>query len=291
MRRRVLVTVTTMALVSAAAGAGAQGTATPKPYLGQQLPGEVPQVFAPGTISRGNIHSRLTITPDGREILWNTFDQATFSTQILSVREVAGRWTNPQPPSFAKQGSTQSPVFSADGKRLYFEVETGGHWVTKYVERAGDGWGPSRSDGSSFNTSSSFTRSGRAYFSSEMKTKVWSTGIFSASDGPSGAAPLPLGPQINVPKAIDYTPFVAPDESFLLFSSNRPLVSDKEEMYIHVSFRLPDGSWSTPRRVFDIPGRFPSLSPDGRYLFFCGDSGNIYWVDAKVLEPLRRAAR
>ena len=212
--------------------------------------------------------------------------------EILSVREVGGRWTDPQPPSFAREGSSQSPVFSPDGKRLYFRVRAERGWVTTYVEKEAAGWSAARSDDPSFNTSSSFTRSGRVYFSAEMKTKVWNTGIFSARVTATGSADsAPLDAVINVPNTIDYTPYVAPDESFLLFTSNRPLVGDKEDMYIHVSFRTRDGAWAIPRRVFDIPGRFPSLSPDGRHLFFCGDDGNIYWADVKVLEPLRHASR
>lgn len=31
------------------------------PYLGQQPPGDVARAFAPGVISRGNIHSRLAV--------------------------------------------------------------------------------------------------------------------------------------------------------------------------------------------------------------------------------------
>jgi hypothetical protein len=45
------------------------------------------------------------------------------------------------------------------------------------------------------------------------------------------------------------------------------------------------GTWPVPHRVSPIPARFPSLSPDGRYLFFCGDDGNIYWADRKILDP------
>src|SRR5512138_1704366 len=60
-------------------------------YLGQQPPGTVPRVFAPGVVSRGNIHSRLTISSDGREMFWNTVDLTTFSTRILSVRIADGR--------------------------------------------------------------------------------------------------------------------------------------------------------------------------------------------------------
>jgi len=257
-------------------------------YLGQNPPGTTPVIFAPGVISKGNIHSRLEISPDGQEMLWNTVDMKTFSTQILSVKNVSGKWSAPQPPPFARAGNTQGAVFSPDGKKLFFSVDTGTGWVRKYVEKTAAGWSDARADGFMPGGSSSFTRSGRAYLSGEMKTKIWNTGIFGARYAADGYADVtPLGEAINRPNAIDYTPYVSPDESFLLFSSNRPRNGDKEDMFIHVSFRMSDGAWSTPQRVGQIQGRFPSLSPDGKYLFFCGEDGNIYWADKKILEPFR----
>jgi hypothetical protein len=259
-----------------------------KPYLGQVPPGDTPVIFAPGIISKGNIHSRLEISPDGRELFWNTVDMKTFSTQILSVRVVDGKWSDPLPPSFAKDGDTKEPLFSPDGKRLFFDLNAGNGWVTKYVEKTEAGWSAPRSDGFLLNGSSSFTKSGGVYLSAGMKTRVWNTGIFEARYSTDGYSDVkPLDDTINVPRAIDYTPYVSPDGSFLLFSSNRPLISDKEDMYVHVSFRKSDGTWSTPRKISEIQGRFPSLSPDGKYIFFCGDDGNFYWVDKTVIDPIR----
>lgn len=261
------------------------------PYFGQRPPERAPCVFAPGVVSRGNIHSRLTISPDGRRMLWNTFDLEAGTTQILCTMEVNGRWTEPAPPPFAKEGSTQTPVFSPDGKQLHFKVQTEKGWSTRFVEVTDAGWGPPRADGALLNCSASFARSGRAYLSDKMKAKVWGTGIFSARYSEDGLSdPRPLEASINIPNAIDYTPFVSPDEAILLFTSNRPLTGDKEDMHIYASFRQGDGSWANPVRVSDIQARFPSLSPDGRYLFFCGDDGNIYWVDATILELLRPPA-
>jgi hypothetical protein len=274
----------------AAALACAAAPSYAAPYLGQRPPGTTPRVFAPGVISTGNIHSRLAISRDGREMFWNTVDTTTFSTRLMSVGEVHGRWTGPQPPPFAGEGSAQAPMFAPDGRRLYFQARGEKGWTTTFVEKLASGWSAPRSDGARLQCGSSFTRSGRVYFSSQMETKIWNTGIFSARVSADGYSDVtPLDSTINVPNAIDYTPWVAPDESFLLFSSNRPLLGDREDVYVYVSFRSAQGTWSTPRRVSDIEGRFPSLSPDGRYLFFCGDDGNFYWVDASVIAALRPA--
>ena len=285
MRRVALLFTALLAMVSASY---AQGNPDGAPYLGQPSPGRVPSIFAPGVISKGNIHSRLVISPDGGSMFWNTFNMDAGTTQILCVTNMDGKWTGPQPPSFAKDGNTQAPMFSPDGKKLFFRIETAKGWATKYVEWTAAGWSAPRDKGILLKCGSSFTRSGQAYFSSEMKTKIWSTGIFSARlSGEGYSDPRPLDKSINVPNAIDYTPFVSPDESFLLFSSNRPLTGDKEDMHIYVSFNLGNGAWSVPVRVFDTPGRFPSISPDEKVLFFCGEDCNIYWVDAPVIESFR----
>lgn len=286
MRRLALLFLTCSVLTSAGR---AQDQIEATPYLGQTPPGNTPVIFAPGVISTGTIHSRLEISPDGREMFWNTVDMETFSAHILSVRIVDGKWTNPEPPTFTQGGSSQAAIFSPDGNKLYFRLDTGDGWVARYVERTATGWSAPRSDGNMPKAGSSFTTAGRAYFSSAMTTKVWNTGIFGARYSEEGYEDIaPLDDKINVPQAIDYTPYVSPDGSFLLFASNRPHLGDQEDLYIHVSFQERDGSWSAPRRVSDIQARFPSLSPDGKYLFFCGDDGNIYWADIELVDALKK---
>ena len=63
----------------------------------------------------------------------------------------------------------------------------------------------------------------------------------------------------------------------------------EEELFLFVSFQNAAGEWSEPVKIheaisFPSTARFPSVSPDGEYLFFLS-GGDIYWVEcAPVLE-------
>jgi hypothetical protein len=104
-----------------------------------------------------------------------------------------------------------------------------------------------------------------------------------------------------VPLLVD--PWVDPDEEFLLVScppeEGPPMPTD-----IGISYRQADGSWGLPVRLggaVNTPAfeRFPSLSRDGKYLFFIrsfgrqfvGDQAHFYWVDAKILGAAGRSLR
>jgi hypothetical protein len=100
------------------------------------------------------------------------------------------------------------------------------------------------------------------------------------------SAPLSTG-------SSEHDPFIAPDGSYLIFTSDRPGGYGEGDLYI--SFRNSDGTWSDPRNMGDdinSPGYdfCAMLSPDGKYLFFTrtiNRNGDIYWVDAAVIEELR----
>jgi hypothetical protein len=112
------------------------------------------------------------------------------------------------------------------------------------------------------------------------------------------AEPVQLEGAVNAYGAVD--PYVDPDERFLLFAAvNRPDMSGASDIY--VSRRQADGSWGEPVNLglganmeSDYSDRFPSMSRDGRYVFFVRAIGNtfptydthFYWVSAEVLQDL-----
>jgi Tol biopolymer transport system component len=89
----------------------------------------------------------------------------------------------------------------------------------------------------------------------------------------------------------DATPCISPDESYIIFMSNRPGGYGGFDLYI--SYKKPDGTWTTAKNMGNKINSFseeamPLLSPEGKYLFFnsvkSGDLGfNPYWVDASFL--------
>jgi hypothetical protein len=93
-----------------------------------------------------------------------------------------------------------------------------------------------------------------------------------------------VGGDVNSDR-IDAHPCIAPDESFIIFDSDR-----NRRFCLHVCYRLPDGSWGEAICLSDhIPlpemAGQAALSPDGKYLFFSYE-GDMYWVDARVLNEL-----
>ena len=104
-----------------------------------------------------------------------------------------------------------------------------------------------------------------------------------------------MGPAVNAGEWTAH-PFVAPDESYLIWDSEREGGFGKSDLYI--SFRQEDGSWgpainmgaSVNSEKWDA---FASVTPDGKYILFNRgvdpDNSNvdIYWIDANIIEMLR----
>jgi hypothetical protein len=275
------------------------------PYLGQRPPGETPEVFAPVFLSaRFPFVARIAFSPDGTEC-WFTLTDATFSRpQLRFTRRERGVWTAPAPPGFVA-GLTvhHEPFFSRDGRRLYFTSDgtaqpPGNARDLWAVGRTAEGWGvpkrlppPVNSDAAEFFFSQA--DDGTAYFTSVRPGGLGGFDLYRAREI-EGPHPLVenLGAPVNS-TAHEFDPCIAPDGSFLVFGSTRP--DGRGGMDLYVSFSGRRG-WSVPATLgesFNTPADeyAPSLSPDGRFLFFVrhnGERSQLYWVAARVMERLRR---
>jgi Tol biopolymer transport system component len=102
-----------------------------------------------------------------------------------------------------------------------------------------------------------------------------------------------LGKPINT-EYHEVDPYIAQDESYIIFCSDKPGGFGKADFYI--SFRRDEGLWT---EAVHMGGKvnspqaeyIPYVTPDGKYFFFTSNkSGNrdIYWVDAKIIDELKQ---
>jgi ankyrin repeat protein len=298
-----------------ASGASTSGPRFPSlegRYLGQKPPGMVAEVFAPGIVSTCDFeHGCVTFSPAGDEAYWSTsfmLADAGYSTgSIFGMWIEDGTWTRPRmtPFSEALDHDGDVPFFSPDGRRLYFisrrvpgkDDERGSERIW-YAEREGGGWSaPQLAKGESgaldIHWQFAVTADGAIYFGGTGPDSRGMSDIYVRR--PAGdlyGEPENLG-EPACTEAAEGSPYVAPDGSLLLFSClGREDAVGGSDIYLC----RPDGQggWTEPVNAGEAVNsasheNCPMLSPDGKYLFFIsqkGQTADIYWVDAAVLEGL-----
>ncbi len=280
-------------------------------YFGQPPPGATPQVFARGIVSTDDLeHSAPSFSADGNEVYWIAArppgpDSNEWLSWIMTMRRENGRWSAPYVAAFEAM-----PVLSADGRRAYFSSARPRSGTTQesqpdiwFVERQGNDWSEpkclnlvARYPELRWARVGAIARNGTLYFEAYVPGPLNDYGIYRAELVTGEYVKPQLLPRsINLPPFLNWTPFIAPDESYLLFSSNRRDPGhDAGDLYI--SRRLADSSWTEPVSLgepinSERQERFPMVSRDGRYLFFTrptpGHDQDVYWVDAATIAALR----
>ena len=274
-------------------------------YFGQTPPGDKPVIFAPGVISlKGRFERVPAFSPDGKELFF-TVTTPDWSPTIMYSKNENGQWSEPDTAFFAKVYNNTEPFFSPDGQRLYFASNrppgappwNGEIWM---IERTKEGWSEPKHLGAAVNSNTSdyhpaVTNDGTLYFASARDAEQSGPDIYRSRlvDGQYQEAER-LGESINSNHQ-EWDPFVTPDESLIIFKSDRP--GGFGDMDLYISFRRKDGSWTSAKNMgpnintsdHDDAG---DISPDGKFLFFArrkgSDEMDIYWVDSKIIQDMRR---
>jgi Tol biopolymer transport system component len=253
-------------------------------YLGQTPPGETPVVFAPGIVSqpdRSNL--KITFSPDGRECLIGV--RVNDVPTILYAKQDNGHWSKPETADFLVDNQREKePFFSPDGNRIFF-VRFSNIWVSNRINRS---WAAPEMIGPPVNANDAeqyhptATADGTLYFCSNRggqyniyrsrcengryaAVEKLDAVINSHADGADGA----------------YDPYIAPDESYIIFASIRSGGYGKEDHYI--SFNK-GGHWTNPRnlgaKINTAGTEYGSyVSPDSKYYFFArsASAGGDFW--------------
>jgi hypothetical protein len=276
-------------------------------YLGQKKPGFTPEVFAPGVLlNTHRPHGSITFSPDGKEIYWTAALSFGTYQKIWMIREVNGRWDPPKAAPFSDDYTYGGPAFSADGERLFVDVREPTVDDNQridldicFLEKQHHGWSGIINPGPPLNSDKSeigpsLSSNGNVYFHRFDRDGGFGSVDIYRSEFTNGGYKKPenLGDSINS-SSMDVLPYIAPDESYLLFSSFRP--GGYGDFDIYISFKKKDGTWTEARNLgerINTPAResISVVSPDQKFLFFMSRRngiGEYFWVDAKIIEDLR----
>jgi len=254
------------------------------PYMGQKTPGLVAEAFAPGIISKNGWELEGVFAPGMKEFYYTKSSADNKSSIIVGFRQENNIWK--QYIEIPRRGEVS---FSPDGKRM--------HMAKGYLDRVGDGWSELKKLGPMFNRKDwrimrlSASASGTYVFDDANSDDV--IRISTVRDG-ERQEPRPMGPEINTGKWTAH-PFIAPDESYLIWDSERAGGFGGSDLYI--SLKQKDGSWGRAINMGDQVNTdkwdaYASVTPDGKYILFNRgiddeDNVDIYWVDAQIIETLR----
>jgi hypothetical protein len=220
-----------------------------------------PIKFEPGKISNGGVFG-LTISPDGNTALWVESNGRRDTLIIKESQKINGVWQEPVIASFSTTTAAWKdidPVFSPDGQQVLFQStrpvpdrpnRTGFDiWA---VKRTAKGWSAPYHLGNIINTDvsesyASITTPGHIYFMKENENKQGNSDIY-VSRLVNGIYQNPenIGAPVNTIDHRESNPFIAADESFLIYFSSDPKGLGDVDLYI--SFNK-NGTWTTPKNL------------------------------------------
>ncbi|MBN2134484.1 MAG: PD40 domain-containing protein [Acidobacteria bacterium] len=273
-------------------------------YLGQEPPGMIPEIFAPGIISTEKNELNSVFSPEGKEFYF-TINTPGEGYRVYFSRETEAGWTKPELVTFSGERSDVDMCFSHDGKRMYFSSNRDIDGIKQedfkiwYVNREGEKWGEAKYLRAPINSGKralypSISRAGTMFFQAIRDDSFNSRDIYySTLKNEVYSEPVHLGREINTEYG-EGDVLIAPDESYLIINSNGRR-DDIGSGDLYISFKKSDGTWTELKNMGEpINSKqteyCPMISPDGKYFFFTSrrsGNGDIYWVDARVIENLK----
>jgi len=256
------------------------------PYLGQELPGMNPEVFAPGIISNGLVNRDVAISPDGNEMYFGLHTPDFKYSTIIATKQIDGVWTKPEVAAFASDPRYiyLEPALSFDGKKLFFlsnmpkdSTKNPGDEDIWVVDKNNNKWSepynvgePINSDGREFYPS--LAENGTIYFTRAEKGQNIHYIYRSRLINGKYTMPEKLPKQVNC-GTNRFNAYVAPDESYIVVSAVG-IEGAFGGVDYYIIFKNEDDSWEEPinmgPKINSSDGAEWSLyvSPDKKYIFY-----------------------
>ena len=263
------------------------------PYLGQKPPRENPVIFAQGIISTDEFEFAITFSYDNNDIFFTrrpTNDGG--GNSIIHCNYSKEKWSKPALASFAKANYIElAPYCAPDEPKVYFHSEREHPLTGKKMVNDEKIWFTVKEQ----------NEWKEASFLPGILNTGWVMGIAPAKNatlylcgevdelgGVLRSVPED-GTYKNVEQILDgIHPYIASDESFIIFDK---IGQNWGETYLCISFKNNIGEWGEAIKLPEVINKtntecFGRMSPDWKYFFF-NREGNIYWVDAKIIEELK----
>lgn len=255
------------------------------PYMGQKPPGMVAEPFAPGVISTDGWEVEGVFAPGMNEFYFTTSKEEPFKPTIIGFRRENNIWRKYT--EFRRTGET---AFSPDGSRM--------HMAKGYKDRDGSGWTARKSLGPLFDRADwgimRLTTSAKGTYVFDDYKSGDVIRISTVKDG-TRQPPVVMDEVVNSGSFTAH-PFIAPDESYLIWDSERAEGFGDSDLYIR--FKQADGSWGPAINMGESVNTenweaFASVTSDGKYMLFnrgvdtANHNTDLYWVDAAIIEQLR----
>ncbi|MGH9898375.1 MAG: TolB family protein [Pyrinomonadaceae bacterium] len=266
------------------------GEASRPPYASKE-PMPEPTVFAEGVVSTGDYESHPAFTPDGRT-LYFLKNSPTFNFWTIVVTHFKNNnlWSTPEVASFSGQYRDADPFITSDGSKFYFisdrpkavpnikeEERSLDIWL---MEKVRNGWSAPKNLGAPVNSSGNewyptVALDGTLFFGSDRAEGKGGTDIYrSRLVNGKYMEPENLGDAINT-QFDEFEPYIAPDQSYLIFMAVRPDGRGGSDLYIS---HQRGGAWTKAVNLGDKINSngseySPKVSPDGKYFFWSSTRG------------------
>ena len=267
------------------------GKNTPSIAYPEPVPDSIAKIFLPGIVSKDGLDFNATFSPDGKTFYFSRSHNGKYLIYESSFTD--NQWQEAIiSPLFDTLYSNADP-FVAPDNALYFisnrpanKTDTTKDYDIYKMSTQANGYSAPEylvgvnSDSTEYYVS--VAKSGNIYFSSYRNANL---DLYMSKKVANGyEEPVNLGAVIN--SVFDeHDPLIAPDESFLVYTSTRSDGFGEADLYIT---HKKNGQWNNPQNMgIDINTKAyeycPYLSPDGHYFFYSSEH-EVKWIGSDILK-------
>lgn len=273
MGRRIWITSLVVVLGCSAPKPGAEPDAHPA-----EIESSAPEIVAEGVVSTALNQTFPSLDPASGDLWFSEYERSFRAQSIFFSRAVDGEWQAPEMAPFSGQWGDRAPRFSPDGSSIFFTSnrprpgnDESGDMNIWRVERESGGWGEPQLVESPVNSEEndihSSTNANATWLASNREGSLGRSDLYRiGADGSLTHLPPPVNDENSQSDL-----WMSPDESWMILAiTDHPDGFGGDDLY--VSRRTGD-TWSTPVNLGPEINTAeyeygPSVSPDGRHLYF-----------------------